>query len=128
MNIVSMSITILKEDFVINYMKKRGFTLIELLAVIIILGVLAALIIPKVVNSFIEKGKFLHSFSVKYLMDIKQWFFGIGKLNILNCSKVVDFCPHIRHLVEEINCPLNKSYIILLFFFFVYSHNIICTY
>ena len=50
-------------------MKKNGFTLVELLAILVVLGLLSVLIVPKVVNSIKDSKKKSYEVSVNNLVD-----------------------------------------------------------
>ena len=55
-------------------MKKRGFTLIELLAVIIVLGVIAAIIIPKITDTVANSKEMAYTNQINSLISAaKRW-------------------------------------------------------
>lgn len=55
-------------------MKKRGFTLIELMAVIAVLGVIAAITIPKITRTLIESREKAYKNQINSLIDVaKRW-------------------------------------------------------
>ena len=75
-------------------MKKNGFTLIELLAVIVILGVLATLIIPKVVTSLEESEKSSNLTSAKNLVKAAEYKVSNNHLEGDQENIVIDFKSH----------------------------------
>ena len=73
---------------------KKAFTLIELLAVIVILGVLATLIIPKVVTSLDESEKSSNLTSAKNLVKAAEYKASNNSLEGKQETIVIDFQTH----------------------------------
>lgn len=77
-------------------MKKKGFTLVELLAVIIILGLLAVLIIPKVLTSLNEAESKSHLTSAKNLVKTAELKSANNQLTGNNDLIMVDYTNDIN--------------------------------
>lgn len=73
---------------------KNGFTLVELLAVIVILGVLGTLIIPKVVTSLEESEKSSNLTSAKNLVKAAEYKVSNNNVEGKNENVIIDFSTH----------------------------------
>lgn len=73
-------------------MNKKGFTLVELLAVIIILGILAALISPKVVKMLDDAEKKSHKTSIDGLIKSANYKYSNNDIaGITNEDIIIDY-------------------------------------
>jgi prepilin-type N-terminal cleavage/methylation domain-containing protein len=67
---------------------KKGFTLIELLAVIVILGALAAVVIPSVIGNITETQQVAHDKLISDLQELTQLYIRNNKDNITGIRTV----------------------------------------
>ena len=70
---------------------KKGFTLIELLAVIVLIGALSVLTIPKIVNTLKESGKSIDSASAKGLLSSAEYKASQNELKGVSGNTIIDF-------------------------------------
>lgn len=76
-------------------MKQRGFTLVELLAVIVILGVILAIAIPKMLNVIKQSKISSMESSVKLIArtanDIRQENIALDKNDAITCNDIAEY-------------------------------------
>ena len=72
-------------------MKKKEFTLVELLAVIVILGILSVLIVPKVVNTLKDSKEKTNIASVKGLLSAAQYKYQNESISGSPTNIVIDY-------------------------------------
>ena len=72
-------------------MKNKAFTLIELLAVIIILGILAVLIVPKVVNTLNESEKKTNMTSAENLVKAAEYKASSNEMKGISDEIIIDY-------------------------------------
>ena len=70
---------------------KKGFTLVELLAVIVILGVIAVIIIPKVTNSLKESEEKTNLASINGLLKAAQYKYQDNELKGIEENLTIDY-------------------------------------
>lgn len=70
---------------------KKGFTLVELLAVIIILGILSVLIVPKIVNTINESEQKTNIASAKNLLKSAEYKYQDNEILGINEMITIDF-------------------------------------
>jgi type IV pilus assembly protein PilA len=72
-------------------MKNKAFTLIELLAVIIVLGILAVLIVPKVVNTLNESEKKTNMTSAENLVKAAEYKASSNEMKGISDEIIIDY-------------------------------------
>ena len=75
---------------------KKGFTLVELLAVIIILGLLAVLITPKVINTLKESEEKTNMASANGLLKAAEYRHQDDELKGTNQTITIDYTNNIN--------------------------------
>ena len=82
---------------------KKGFTLVELLAVIIILGVLSLLIVPKVINTLNDSEEKTNMASAEGLLKAAEFKYQDNEINGISESILVDYTNNINTDVLDFN-------------------------
>lgn len=88
--------------------RKRAFTLIEILAVVVILGILAAVVVPRVlVSSTTAKTNACYQNKASINSAVERWYFGAGAWPADNLA---DIAADNNYFPEGIPvCPVDAS-------------------
>lgn len=72
-------------------MNKKAFTLVELLAIIVLIGMISVLTIPKIVNTIKGSGKNINASSAKGLLSAAEYKASQNELNGVSSDTLIDF-------------------------------------
>ena len=70
---------------------KKGFTLVELIAVIVILSLILALIVPKVFQTIDESKKKSCDIQLKYIVDAASTYFVKNRYNRVDVNNILTY-------------------------------------
>ena len=75
---------------------KKGFTLVELLAVIVILGLLSLLIVPKIVNTLKDSEEKTNMASAKGLLKAAEYTYQDNEIKGISENITIDYTNNIN--------------------------------